>query len=330
MTRRRLAYIPLLALSLGLSTGCGSDRVSGNSVETENTASARELRIDSLLPAWARRPDSGATVATIRLDASGFDFRRSSASGLDLKVERLDTTVLPFETVVWDSASGIGRLRVRIDRSLQRSGSRIRLRWGLSSIRRSDGAATWAGILPAWKTVLTSVTVDDFEHGNLTNLLAFPTQWYSSASDSCSVSALQLASAGKGHIGNAIFVNYQATFANDRFALIGTRLGSAPRSLRTLDSLVFWTRGSGILSVAFDHLRNDTGYKAWTHKLLDTAWTHVCIRPQDLAVADGIGHNIGWTAVRDSVTNLTFLVNGSGSLWIDDVRLYGIDRDDLR
>lgn len=328
--RNRLANIAALALPLSLSMGCGSDRVSGNSVETENTASALELRIDSLVSAWAR-PDSGATVATIRLLAGGFDFRRSSASGLDLKVERLDTTLLPFEAVVWDSASGIGRLRVRIDSSLQRPGSRIRLRWGLPAVQRASGAATWAGILPAWKTFLTSVTVDDFEHGNLTNQLAFPTQWYSSASDSCSVSPLQLASAGRGRSGTALFVNYQASFANDRFALIGTRLGSAPRSLRTLDSLVFWTRGSGILSVAFDHLRNDTGYKAWCHMpLLDTGWTRVRVRPQDLSSADGIGYNIGWTAIRDSVTNLTFLVNGVGSLWIDDVRLYGIDRDDLR
>jgi len=323
------AWQPFLMLCLGLLAGCGSDRVSGNSVETENTASARELRIDSLVPAWAR-PDSGATVATIRLNASDFDFRRSSASGLDLKVERLDTTLLPFETVIWDSATGMGRLRVRIDPTLQRPGSRIRLRWGLSSLHRADGIATWGGIPPAWKTVLTSVTVDDFEHGNLVNLLFSPTQWYSSASDSCSVSAVQIGSAGKGRVGNAISVNYQATFANDRYALIGTRLGSAPRSLRAMDSLVFWTRGSGILSVAFDHLRNDTGYKAWSHVLLDTAWTRVRIRPQDLLVADGIGHNIGWTAVRDSVTNLTFLVNGSGSLWIDNVRFYGIDRDDLR
>ncbi len=113
--------------------------------------------------------------------------------------------------------------------------------------------------------------------------------------------------------------------------MVQFRLGSAPRSLRTLDSLVFWTRGSGLLSVAFDHLRNDTGYKAWTHMLLvDTGWTRVRVSPQDFAAADGVGHNIGWTAVRDSVTNLTFLVNGSGSLWIDDVRLYGINRDDLR
>jgi hypothetical protein len=319
----------LLALSLGLLAGCGSDRVSGNTVETENTVSARELRIDSLVPAWAR-PDSGATVATIRLNASDFDFRRSSASGLDLKVERLDSTLLPFETVIWDSATGMGRLRVRIDPTLQRPGSRIRLRWGLPLLQRADGIATWGGIPLAWKTVLTSVAVDDFEHGNLANLLPSPTQWYSSASDSCNVSAVQIGSAGKGRAGNAIFVNYQANFANDRYALIGTRLGSAPRSLRALDSLVFWTRGSGILSLAFDHLRNDTGYKAWTHIMLDTAWTRVRIRPQDLSVADGIGHNIGWTAVRDSVTNLTFLVNGSGSLWIDNVRLYGIDRDDLR
>jgi hypothetical protein len=34
--------------------------------------------------------------------------------------------------------------------------------------------------------------------------------------------------------------------------------------------------------------------------------------------------------VRDSITSLTFLIGGGSDLWIDDIRIYGIGRDDLR
>jgi len=34
--------------------------------------------------------------------------------------------------------------------------------------------------------------------------------------------------------------------------------------------------------------------------------------------------------VRDSVNYVTFLVQGGSQLWLDDIRIHGIDRDDLR
>jgi hypothetical protein len=111
---------------------------------------------------------------------------------------------------------------------------------------------------------------------------------------------------------------------------MGVDLGGH-RSLRSLDSLVFWARGTGVVLPAFDNLDSGSGGKAWTRIVLDsTAWTRVRIRPQDLDTADNVAGNVGWLSVRDRVGYLTFLVAGGHDLYLDDIRLYGIDRDDLK
>jgi len=320
----------IAALSFLLLGACSSERISGNSVETENTVAAREFRVDSLLPDW-NRPASGTTVATLRFDARNFDFAGASASGRDIRLERLDSTLLPFEIVHWDSAASRGRLRVRIDSPLLAKGARLRMVWRLPPSNRTDPVRTWAGISDSLRLALTSVLVDDFEHGNLRNLLPDTSSWYSAAADSCTVTSPSLIAAGHGRTGNAIGIGYKAPVQYFRYSLLATRLGPGPRSLRSFDSLVFWARGSGSLAVAFDHLTNGIGPKAWKTKvLLDTGWTRIRIRPLDLDSADGVGENRGWNTVRDSVTHLTFLVNGGSLLQVDDVRFHGIDRDDLR
>lgn len=320
----------ILALPFLVLGACSGERVSGNSVETENTVASREMRVDSLLPEW-NRPASGATVATLRFDARNFDFAGSSTTGRDIRLERPDSTLLPFEIVQWDSAAALGRLRVRIDPPLLAKGARLRMVWGLPPSSNADPVGTWAGIRDSLRLVLTSVLVDDFEHGSLRNLIPDTSLWYSAASESCTVTSPALSAAGHGRSGTAIGIGYRAPQQLYRYSLLGTRLGPGPRSLRSLDSLVFWARGSGVLAVAFDHLSGTTGPKAWkTAIALDTAWRRVRIRPVDLDSADGVGDNAGWKTVRDSVTHLSFLANTGSELQIDDVRLHGIDRDDLR
>ena len=95
--------------------------------------------------------------------------------------------------------------------------------------------------------------------------------------------------------------------------------------------MVLWIRGQGKVSIAFDRLAPHTKAKTWIQPTLDsTKWTRLRIRPQDFDPADGIGNNIGWNATCDSVTNLSFMAWGGTNLWVDDVRLFGVDRDDLK
>lgn len=58
--------------------------------------------------------------------------------------------------------------------------------------------------------------------------------------------------------------------------------------------------------------------------------TRIRIAPEQFAPPDGIGGDIGWETVKDSITNLTFFVSGGTETWIDDVRIFGINRDDLK
>jgi len=322
-----LAAITLACLVLW---GCGSDRVSGSTTETENVLTAVEFRVDSLLPSWNCWTCT-STVVTVRVDSSVLDFAKTDSLGHDLVVERQDSTPVPFEVVFWDRHAARGRLHVRIDPSLMIPGARIRLRWGKPLQVRSDPGAVWHAISAVQKLLLNSVLVDDFEQGTTRSLLPDSASWYTSHADSATVSSPALVAAGAGRRGTALHISYNAPSATFRYALTGIRLGKAPVCLRSLDSLVVWVRGSGTLGVAFDHLGDSTNSgKAWLHRPLDSSWTRLSIRPQDLDTANGVGGNVGWNLMRDSVSNLTFFASGGSDLWIDDVRLYGIDRNDLK
>lgn len=319
MSLRRL--LPILAFAF--FGGCGQDRIAGGSSETENML-ARAIPVDSLVPNW-HRPVNGVTVATIRLDSSNFDFRRSSANSLDVSMERADGRLLPFEIVQWDSAAARARLHVRVDSSLLVGRQRIVMRWGLMRANRADPVAVWKAVPDSQRTAINSFLVDDFERGAVSSLLPSGNSWYVVDNDSGRVSVPSLVPASLGRTGTAAHFTYVKTFS-----LMGVDLGGH-RSLRSLDSLVFWVRGTGVVLPAFDNLDPGSGGKAWTRIVLDsTAWTRVRIRPQDLDTADNVAGNVGWLSVRDRVGYLTFLVAGGHDLYLDDIRLYGIDRDDLK
>lgn len=324
MIRGSWPWVMLAAVILTLQ-GCASTDMAGSTSETENMLGIRALRVDSLLGSWDYPTEAG-TVATIRLDSSNFDFRRSTASGQDVSVERTDGVALPFEIVVWDSASARGRLHVRLGWDIAVWNDSIALRWGLPAMARTNPKAVWANIPDFQRLSINSVLVDDFERGSLRSQLPDSGSWYCRPGDSGAVVAPSLVNAGKGRSGTALHMAYTAKV----FALIGLNLGGH-RCFRSLDSLVFWARGAGKIYPAFDNLDPQASGKAWTHIQLDSSkWTRICIRPQDLDSANGIGGNVGWLAVRDRVTNLTFLVGGGHDLYLDDIRLYGMDPGDFK
>ncbi len=330
MSPRILYPAPVL---LALLASCAMDRAAGNSVETESDfAAARLLDVDSLLPEW-NRPTGSTTVATLRFDRFNFDFSHSRPDGRDVRLERQDSTLLPFEVVYWDTAARLGRLNVRLDSSLLRSDAKIRVRWGGSfGTILSDRIRTWEGIHEARKLDLTSQAVADFESGGDTTLLPTRSLWKNFAMDSARILGMAIAPADKGRPGAALHLRYVKTNRNS-YAVVNTMLirgSSAPRSLRALDSIVFWARGNGQLRFAFDHVQGDRWPKAWTTRTLDSTWTRYSIRPVDLDPPSSVGNIVGWEGVRDSVTHLTFIADNGSDIWLDDIRLHGVNRDDLR
>jgi hypothetical protein len=322
------AVVALAGLGVLAMSGCFDDPLAGGTVETENTVAARKYSVDSLLSDGNVQPPA-STVATLRLNSANFPFDSTSLAGRNLAVERADGSLLPFQIVFWDKPARIGRIQVRIDSVLQNNGSKIVLRCKPEDSARADSAGVWSGISPSQKLALGSVLVDDFEGTELQSLLPDSGIWYSSNSDSATVSSPMRTAAGSDRSGNALMVTYTAPPNKDKYALVGLALSSHAQSLRTLDSVVFYARGSGKLSIAFDRPSSNPG-KAWAHDTLTSGWKKVSVAVADLDAADSIGGNVGWMAVRDSISNLNFIVTGGTELWLDDIRFYGVNRGDFR
>lgn len=308
-----------------LIAGCATDRSAGNTTETENVLTAL---VDSFLPDW-NRPAARATVATLRLSEEDIDFSRTDSLGRDLSVERMDGTPLPFDIKVWDRRDRIGRLMIRLDSSLVAPNQRIRLRWGLPLRLPVDPRSLWKAIPDSQRLAVNSILVDDFNDGDLLSSLPDHAKWFTFHSESASVSEPAIVPAERGRSGKAIHASYSAT--SYRYSIIAVNL-PGHRSLRALDSVSFWVRGSGQVTFAFDHIDDDANVKAWKRWPMDSTWKRISFTPADLepGAPDSLGGNIGWNGIRDSVTKLTFLLVDGTDIWLDDIRLYGVDRDDVR
>ncbi|MBK8803026.1 MAG: hypothetical protein IPN71_13420 [Fibrobacteres bacterium] len=324
MTLHRYAGFAAIALSIA---GCAFDRSAGNSMETENSVSARTLSVDSLLISNLVF-DTGLTIATLRLDSGNFDFARTDSAGHGIGFARESGTAIPFEVHFWDARAKLGRVRVRIERDLRFSKSRILMQagWG-SRGPTSDSLNTWKGISANQQQKLTSLLVDDFEDANVTTRLPIPSSWRAGTVMGYTYTNPVNVPASRGRTGQAMYFSYTAP--SPEYGVVATPI-NGPRSLRGLDSLVFWARGNGKVRVAFEHLTGNSGPKSWTTRALDTAWTRYRILPQDLDSPDGIASNVGWLAVRDSVTDLSFITQGGSEIFLDDIRLHGITPIDLR
>lgn len=323
------ASVPTSILFLAFAWGCSDGRTAGNSTQTENTA-ARSISVDSILPEW-NRSAKASTIATLRLNAANFDFSQTDSAGRDLDVVKADGTHVPFEIIFWDKSASLGRLHVRLDSSLLTGGARFEFRWNQPLARRSDSAKVWGGITDSQRLELNSVLVDQFENGSLTCLLPDSSSWFTGKSDSGSISSFGLVSAPPNRTGTVLHMAYSARLLTGQYVYASIRLANSPRVFRSLDSLEFWARGSGSFSPALEHMiTSKFSHKAWRSRDMDTGWQRYRIRPQDFDSATATSGNVGWTAIRDTIDHLTFLIGGSGDLWIDDIRLYGIDRNDLR
>lgn len=320
----------VLLATATLLVGCGDERVTGNSVETENSVAVREFSVDSL--AMGRWPTfTGSIVVPVRLDRSNFDFTLADSSGAGIAFEQLDGKPLPFEVPVWDSVARIGRTRVRLESHLLFGGHKIRLRSGLGSkAPMPDSLATWARIPQEFRDIWTSTLVDDFEDRDDTTLLPNRGRWRLASVGTQALSGPFFEVAGSGRNGNAMRFRYSSPGGD--YTVLGTTLSRKPSCFRGLDSIVFHVKGSGTFHLALEHLTNGSGPKAWKQFTLSTNWTRIRVLPEDFDAPGAPGNilnNYGWVGIRDSVTDLSFIAQNGSEFWIDDIRLYGVDREEV-
>jgi len=307
--------------------GCGQVPSSGGTIETENLSIV--FSVDSVVPA-GRRMGASPVIATLRLDSQNFDFRKTASDGSDLTVERMDGTAIPFAIRRWEPADHWARLQVRFEGNLLSGGRQFRLRSGAITLSGSDSMAVWKEISDSLRCSWTSVLLDDFEHGELKNLLPNQSPWYTNKADSATQSVPALVAAGGDRTGTAVRYDYNAPVSRHDFVLLGDTLSRHPVNFRSLDSIVFWARGVGVQSVSLDHLWSGGGSKTWMHADLDTTWTRWRVRPQDFDPPGSTAGNLGWESVHDSVTNLSIFATGSGWVMLDDIRFYGMEVDDFK
>lgn len=326
-------------VAIGLQ-GCFEDRSAGTSTETENAIGARLLRVDSVLS-----PTEGAlgepAVATLHLDSSGLDFSQTRPDGLDLEVVRMDGKAMPFDVDFWDTKRSFGRLHVRIEPSQRFRNSFFWLRWGLPAAHRESPEGVWSGIPDFRKLAWNSILVDDFESGTY-NRTKLPDSsfWFMGGF----VPGSGLTAAGLGRNGNSLhLVCATGQCDSGRILLTATMIATTRRSLRGLDSVELWARGTGKIWVTFESLdsvqmgRMSRGKidsivprRAWAPAPLASSWQRIVVRPSDFTQPDGIAGNVGWNNIRDSINYLSLVIEGGTEMWVDDIRFHGVIRQDLQ
>lgn len=299
---------------------------------------SKTILLDSLVSDWMQ-PLVFPTVVTLNIDANNFDFSEAMTDGRDIRVLDDNGKSLEIDRVLWDVSQKKATLRIRLEEISVDSLSTLTLLWGRPGALDLEPQDLWAGISDSLKFELYSVLVDDFEDQNIETAYPSPiplATWYlvppevGLVVDSTLVADLTKAiqPAAEGRSGSAVHISYTQTIV-PKYLLLGTKLGSGPRSLETLDSIVYWVRGSGGYTIAFDKL-TEPGGKAWLHDSLTTSWVRKCVRPQDFMPADSLAGNVGWENVADSLTNLTFFAGEGNDFWIDDIRMFGVNRDHLK
>jgi len=293
------------------------------------------VRVDTLVRDWML-PLSDTAMLTFHLDAPNFDFTQAMSDGRDMRLYDRDGHPLRFERVRWDSTKGKAVIRVAKCFPFD-SSEYLTLRWGRPGAIEPDTIGLWKGIPDSVHQYLTKLLVGDFEHGTAKS--DFPTflastWWYVRTSDSLTTSvpgpyndivpAFQNAAP---RTGKAAHITYTA--AQSHWVLLGVGMGTTPKSLATMDSLVFYAKGNSTMSVAFDNLAG-SGTKSWMHLTIDTAWARYTVRPSDLLPSNMATEVRDWNTIQDSVTNLSFLVGNGTEIWIDSVMFYGVGVEDFR
>lgn len=125
-----------------------------------------------------------------------------------------------------------------------------------------------------------------------------------------------------------LHVQYKAT--SPEYVVIGTQIADVPHDLSRLDSVELWVKGDGKMQVILETIiESDTNYKATYETSVQSEWTRVVVQPKDFNTNDPKSYH-GWDVTRNRITRFTIFAYDGNDIWIDNVRLYGINRDDLK
>ena len=141
-----------------------------------------------------------------------------------------------------------------------------------------------------------------------------------------------LVDAGAGRKGKALHWESSAGFGFWSFFGTWVCKEKSPCNLSAMDSVVFYARGTGVISIIFESLgSSNIEGKTLANDTLKSSeeWKRVCIKPSNFKARDDLYGNFGWDLVSEAVTTITVASYNETEVWIDDVTLYGVKPSDF-
>ena len=132
--------------------------------------------------------------------------------------------------------------------------------------------------------------------------------------------------AGAGRDGNALHWESSAGIGSWSFYGIWICPEESPCNLSATDSIVYYARGKGVISIAFETLgSSNTEGKTLAYDTLNTdGWERRVIKPSSFKPRDDLYGNLGWDVISKAVTTISIAAYDDTEFWIDDVVLYGV------
>jgi hypothetical protein len=138
--------------------------------------------------------------------------------------------------------------------------------------------------------------------------------------------------AGAGREGKVLHWKSSAEFSKWSFFGIWISTEDKPCDFSAMDSVVYYVRGKGVISIIFESLgSSNLEGKTLAYDTLKTSdeWKRVSIKPSNFKPRDDLYGNFGWDAVSKAVTTISIAAYNDTEVWIDDITLYGVKPSDF-
>ena len=138
--------------------------------------------------------------------------------------------------------------------------------------------------------------------------------------------------AGADREGNAIYWETSAAKPGSwSFYGIWICKEESPCDLSATDSIVYYARGTGVISIILETLgESNTEGKTLAYDTLKTdEWQRRVIKPENFKPRDDKYGNLGWEVISENVTTISIAAYDSTQFWLDDVVFYGVKPSDF-
>lgn len=308
------------------------------------------ISADSLVSSWMSasqkaRNAGETTIGFIRLDSLNFDFADAQEGGADINVLSADGAPIPFAVSFWNDSLQTAQVQLQLDAGVES----VKLVWGDGkTIAKNSGRVErdelWKNVDATLAQELKMVNVIDFESG-LTPGMKSPAYvrdaYLAYIGDSSVVSTPLPENSIDGveedtteHAGHVFHWKSVAPKPGGTWTsfVIDLCNPQKPCNLEAIDSVTFDIRGEGFYSFAFETNGWDEldGKTIYLDTLETMDWLHRSITPSDLEPRDDEYGNIGWEVIRHKVTHINISAFYTAEFWIDNIKIYGANLDDMK